>query len=337
MYMEKSVISVLMPVRNAAPWLTECIESLLAQTHSDWELLAVNDHSTDDSGGILEAFAKKDHRIIALTATGSGIIEALRLAYYKSAGSLVTRMDADDIMPPRKLERLLSTWQQGGTGSLATGWVKYIAEDALQDGYRRYASWLNELQRTGNPFQAIYRECVIPSPAWLVHRDDLDRIGAFQPDRYPEDYDLVFRMYAGNLQVRSAGEVVHIWRDHPTRSSRTRPEYARQEYFKLKVPYFRELDFDPGRRLVLWGAGSKGKNLARQLQKQGLPFRWVCNNPSKWGHYIYEVLMEGPEVLQELPAPQIIVAVSGPDDQQQLLSQFEEKGLREGRDFFFFV
>ncbi len=335
--MENPLISVLMPVRNAAPWLAECLESLLSQSYTKWELLAVNDHSTDESGDILEAFAKKDSRITALPATGNGIIPALRLAYSKASGKLITRMDADDLMPPRKLEMLLAAWYEHGEGGLATGWVNYISDGTLQDGYRRYAAWLNDLQRTGRPFRAIYRECVIPSPAWLLHRQDLDRIGAFDPDRYPEDYDLVFRMYAAGLRVSSAQEVVHIWRDHPARSSRTRPEYARQEYFRLKVPYFRDLDYDSHRTLVLWGAGTKGKKLARQLQEHHLPFRWICNTPGKWGHYIYNVFMETPEVLQQIPNPQIIVAVSGPDDQQQLLNLFRQKSMQEGQDFFFFV
>ncbi len=335
--MQKPLISVLMPVRNAAPWLSDCLESLLAQSYTYWELLAVNDHSTDESGDILKAFAKKDSRITAHPASGTGIIPALRLAYERSSGALITRMDADDLMPARKLELLLGAWQKEGEGCLATGWVKYISEEILQDGYRRYATWLNELQRQGNPFRAIYRECVIPSPAWLMHRHDLDRIGAFHPDRYPEDYDLVFRMYAAGLSVSSAQEVVHIWRDHPTRSSRTRPEYARQEYFKLKVPYFRELDCDPDRTLVLWGAGTKGKKLARQLREHNLDFHWVCNTASKWGHQIQGVQMEAPGVVDEWPDPQIILAVSGPGDQQQLRSQFQEKEMREGRDFFFFV
>jgi len=335
--MEKPLISVLMPVRNAAPWLSDCLESLLSQSYTHWELLAVNDHSTDESGDILEAFAKKDSRIQAFTATGTGIIPALRLAYRQSAGLLITRMDADDLMPYRKLDLLLTAWQKQGKGSLATGWVNYVSDDILQDGYRRYASWLNDLQRQGNPFRSIYRECVIPSPAWLLHRHDLDSIGAFGPDRYPEDYDLVFRMYAAGLRVNSAQDVVHIWRDHPTRSSRTRPEYARQEYFKLKVPYFRDLDYAADRTPVLWGAGTKGKKLARQLREHQLPFRWVCNTASKWGHHIYEVLMEAPGIVDELPDPQIIVAVSGPDDQEQLRSRFREKGMLEGRDYFFFV
>jgi glycosyltransferase involved in cell wall biosynthesis len=335
--MQKPLISVLMPVRNAAPWLSDCLESLLAQSYTYWELLAVIDHSTDESGDILEAFAKRDSRITVHPANGTGIIPALRLAYGRSSGALITRMDADDLMPARKLELLLVAWQKQGEGCVATGRVNYISDGILQDGYRRYATWLNELQRQGHPFRAIYRECVIPSPAWLMHRHDLDRIDAFHSDRYPEDYDLVFRMYAAGLSVSSAQEVVHIWRDHPTRSSRTRPEYARQEYFKLKVPYFRDLDRDPDRPLVLWGAGTKGKKLARQLREHNLDFRWVCNTASKWGHQIQGIRMEAPGVVDEWPDPQIIVAVSGPDDQQQLLNQFRQKGMEEGRDFFFFV
>ena len=99
-----------MPVKNAQPFLTDCIKSILSQTETDWELVAVNDGSTDNSKAILEQFAQADKRIHVLENNGAGIIAALRLAYSKSQGNLITRMDADDIMPPIKLETLNVTY-----------------------------------------------------------------------------------------------------------------------------------------------------------------------------------------------------------------------------------
>lgn len=326
-----------MPVRNAEPWLGDCLESVIHQRFSDWELVAVDDGSTDDSGQILRHFAKAETRIQVYRNPGQGIIPALQKAYQQARGLLITRMDADDLMPPDKLYDLYQTWQNVGPGHLITGLVQYFPEDEIQDGYRRYADWLNRNNLSGNPFQQIYRECVIPSPCWLVHRNDLDRVGAFSPDTYPEDYDLVFRFYQAGLQPITVPKILHWWRDHPRRSSRTLEQYAANAYFDLKVSWFLRLDRQQNRTLVLWGAGRKGKALARLFQEAEHPFFWVCNQPKKWGHDIYGVVMHPPDWLFDLNNPQVVIGVSGPNDQNHIFRQLMAAGFQEGQDFYFFV
>jgi len=92
-----------MPVKNTATFLKTCLNSILQQTELYWELIAIDDHSTDTTWQILQDFAKKDKRIKVLQNNGKGIIDALRLAYKNSQGQLITRMDSDDIMRPEKL------------------------------------------------------------------------------------------------------------------------------------------------------------------------------------------------------------------------------------------
>ncbi len=85
-----------MPVKNAAPFLDECIESIISQSYSNWELLAVNDNSTDETLEILKRFSTLDSRITAVNNRKNGIIEALKTGYNISKGAFITRMDADD-------------------------------------------------------------------------------------------------------------------------------------------------------------------------------------------------------------------------------------------------
>lgn len=330
-------ISILMPVYNAAPFLEACLDSILAQTCADWELIAVDDHATDRSAAILHHYAGRDARIRVLPNRGKGIIPALRLALAESRYELVTRMDADDLMPPQKLEKLREKLLDMPPGSLSTGLVEYFSGGELQAGYQRYAAWLNRIALSGTQYAHIYRECVIPSPCWLIRRKDLLRCGAFDPGRYPEDYDLVFRFYRQRLQIGVVPEVMHRWRDHPERSSRTMEVYARQEYFGLKLDYFLELDYAPPRPLVLWGAGPKGKQLARMLRERECTFHWLCGTPSKWGHRIYDQVLASPETIGELDWPQILVVVSAPDDQAEVREALLAQGRQEGGDFWFFV
>ena len=102
---EYEAISILMPVKNAALFLRECLDSIVNQEESNFELIAVDDHSTDSSLKILEEYQKKDPRIQVYKNKEHGIIAALRLAYKKSSGILITRMDSDDIMSLHKLKR----------------------------------------------------------------------------------------------------------------------------------------------------------------------------------------------------------------------------------------
>src|SRR5690606_6501653 len=112
-------------------------------------------------------------------------------------------------------------------------------------------------------FQDVFMECPIASAAWLMYRKDLDGIGEIAGDRYPEDYDLVFRMYGHGLKAVGTPEVVHLWRDWSHRASRTKQEYADQLFFEVKLHYFFLYKYRPPAPIVIWGAGRKGKKLFR--------------------------------------------------------------------------
>ena len=83
------LISIIMPVKNAALFLDECIESIISQSYSNWELVAVNDNSTDDTLEILKHFSTLDSRITVVNNHKNGIIEALKTGYNISKGDLL--------------------------------------------------------------------------------------------------------------------------------------------------------------------------------------------------------------------------------------------------------
>jgi len=330
------LISILMPVRNASAYLDECLQSIIYQTEKHWELLAVDDHSSDNSFEILQKYASQDPRITIFKNIEKGIIPALQLAFKKSSGELITRMDADDIMRQQKLELLKKQLLQKGKGHVCTAFVEYFSETPLGDGYQKYQNWLNELTSKNQNFNDIYKECVIPSPCWMVFREDLFRNGAFDPDIYPEDYDLVFRFYKNGLIVTAVKEPLHQWRDYAERSSRTDPNYADQSFLDLKVKYFLELDYDKNRNLILWGAGKKGKYLAKQFLLKEISFRWISNNERKTGLSISGNVLEDFKVIKSIQNPQIIIAVAAPDDQKEIEVFLHSIYLKKGKHYFFF-
>ncbi|WP_299390840.1 glycosyltransferase family 2 protein [uncultured Gelidibacter sp.] len=334
--MSSPLISILTPFRNSSLYLEDCLNSIIYQTYPHWELLIVDDHSTDDSYNIVAGFAQKDDRIKLFKNSGSGIIDALRLAFKNSSGAYVTRMDSDDLMAPIKLEVMLEDLKTEGRGHVALGLVNYFSDEALGEGYQNYEKWLNGLTLEGTNYTDIYKECVIPSPCWMVHREDLIACGAFESDMYPEDYDLAFRFYKHGLKCIPSDSTLHHWRDYTTRTSRTDDNYAANHFLKLKLDYFLELDRRPGQPLVIWGAGFKGKFCARFLKKRKIPFVWICNNPKKIGHIIYHIELQAVSVLNELEHPQVIVTVANKTSQKRITSVLENLGLAKAEDYFFF-
>ena len=267
---------------------------------------------------------------------GTGIIHALRIAYAQSNGQLITRMDSDDIMSSDKLQVMVDSLLAHGKGHLAVGQVKYFSEQGISDGYARYEKWLNALTESGNNYSEIYKECVIPSPCWMAFREDLDACGGFAPDRYPEDYDLTFRFYEERLKCIPCNQVLHHWRDYETRTSRTSEHYAQNYFLDIKLHYFLKLDYNPDRPLSLWGAGNKGKDIAKGLQKQNIPFHWLCDNPKKIGKEIYGTEMLHYSELKVLVNSQSIITVANEAAQAMIRSYFGKLGQKHMVDYFFF-
>jgi len=311
-----------MPARDAQKYIAECIESILAQSYFNWELIVVDDGSTDQTAKIISDYSVSDDRIRLFCQPALGIIPALRLAYEQSSGSLITRMDSDDIMSSEKIEKLTDLLIQHGKGHVATGLVEYFSESGLGDGYRKYETWLNELTSTRKNYTEIYKECCIASPCWMLWREDLDACMAFRPDSYPEDYDLVFRFYENNLKVVAADDILHRWRDHDVRSSKTVGHYKENSFLDLKVNYFIKIDYKYQKNLVLWGAGKKAKKVARLLSARKIDFIWVCNNVQKIGQMIYETVLQDVKDFN-FSDKQVIVTLANSldkDDATQVLS-----------------
>jgi len=334
--MPKPLISILVPFKNTGDYLNDCLESIIQQTYTDWELLIVDDGSEDKSVAIVEAYAARDQRITLLKNPGNGIIEALRFAYLNSKGSLITRMDSDDIMTPNKLAVLSKNLLEKGHGHIATGQVRYFSETGIGAGFKSYEEWLNRLIKTGSNYSEIYKECVIPSPCWMLFREDLDRVDAFNPDRYPEDYDLAFRCYELSLKCIPSQDVIHLWRDYSTRTSRTHEHYAENHFIDLKLHYFLKLNYDASRPLAIWGAGLKGKTIAKCLVEAQIPFYWICDNPKKIGKSIYGQLLYNFEYLSQLENPQSIITVANTEAQKQIRSYMTKQQMISMQDYFFF-
>ena len=297
-----------MPFKNEARYLAKTLESILAQTEKEFELIAVDDHSDDHSFEIVNSFASSDNRIKLFKNCGNGTISGLQTAFTHATGELISRHDADDLMPNDKLHELKTLLVKHGKGYVSTGLVEYFSDDTLAQGFINYADWLNNLCKTNTHENELFKECVIASPNWMMFRDDLISIGEFSDAIYPEDYHLVFKIFEQNLKVVSSDKITHYWRDHSERASRTLEHYKDQKFFSLKVDFF--IKFYGKNSICLWGTGPSGKKLAKELISRDIDFHWVTNSERKIGETIYGVKVHHFNSLKDKINERLIISVT---------------------------
>jgi glycosyltransferase involved in cell wall biosynthesis len=167
--MPTPAVSVVMPVYNAARWLPAALDSLLGQTFSDFELLAVDDGSTDESPDILRRVG--DPRVRVLTGPHRGVVAAMRTALAEARAPMVARADADDVSRPDRLERQVQFLD-------AHSEVAVVGAAAHRQGRRL----LNPADTVRIRWTALYRN-PFANPTVVFRRSAALAVGG-----YPEDY-----------------------------------------------------------------------------------------------------------------------------------------------------
>lgn len=126
-------VSVIMPVYNTAAYLRQSIDSVLAQTFADFELICINDGSTDNSAEILEEYVAKDNRIRVISQQNQGLSEARNSGLAIAKGGYIAFADSDDYYAPKFLEFLVSTAETTGRDIVGCDFKKIrLTKDKLK-------------------------------------------------------------------------------------------------------------------------------------------------------------------------------------------------------------
>lgn len=104
---EQIKISIIVPAYNVERWLQRCVDSILAQTHSNWELILIDDGSTDATGEIIDRYAERDSRIMAVHQPNAGLVAVREKGISLATGMYVGFVDGDDAIDPDMYARLL--------------------------------------------------------------------------------------------------------------------------------------------------------------------------------------------------------------------------------------
>ena len=117
-------ITVIVPIYNVEKYLKRCIESILNQTFKDFELLLLNDGSTDSSGKICDIYASKDNRIVVRHKKNQGVSTTRNLGIDIAKGEYITFIDSDDWIEKDYLEKMYSKIKEMNVPLLITGYIE---------------------------------------------------------------------------------------------------------------------------------------------------------------------------------------------------------------------
>lgn len=224
-------VSICMPVYNARAYLGEALDSLIAQSYPHWELIAVDDASSDGSWDMLCAYAARDPRVRPYRQDrNQGIVAARNraLAHVGADAKYVAILDSDDVALPDRLARQLEFLERHPDHALVGGDTLIIDERSRERGLRRYPRHYAEICRVitrGNPFA---------HSAVTLRRDVLDRVGGYDP-AFPrcQDYDLWLRI-AAEHPVANLGVPVIRYRISDQQGKRTHLRQTLQLTLRLQ-------------------------------------------------------------------------------------------------------
>jgi len=325
-------VTVILPARTAGLTIDLALSSVLAQTFDDFEVLALDDGSTDDTAARMQVWREKDARVRVLCTGGLGLVGALNLGLEHARGELIARMDADDESLATRFEKSVSAldanpeWAGVGTG------VEIVRADRPPSpNLQAYGKWLSSLTSPDLVFRDRFIESPLCHPSMTLRRSALVEAGGWRDGPFPEDWELWLRLMERGERLSCLPEVLHRWTDHDRRLTRTDARYALERHLSLKADYVSRLL--QGRRVTLWGATDTGRTLSKALTAKGLTVvRFVELNAKKIGQTIHGVPVIHPDALPD-DGSHVLSCVAAKGARDDIRAFLQARGLVELRDF----
>lgn len=271
--MSAPTISVLLPFRNAAATLDAAVSSIAAQTFPHWELLLIDNASTDPGSSIARAWADRDPRVRVIEEPTIGIAHALNTGLSAAHAPLIARMDADDIAHPERLTRQVAYMtEHPEIGVLGTR-TTFSSTVPKNSGMRWFVDWQNAILSPRDHYLKRFVDAAVAHPTVLFRRELVDRFGNYDTGPVPEDHELWLRWMHHGVRFAKLPEELLTWRDHPGRLSRTHGNYGRAAFFTTKAVwlarwYLRK--YRNERPVIIAGTSPMCRERARLLEEQGM-------------------------------------------------------------------
>jgi len=326
-------VSILLPVRNEARFLPAALSSLLRQSFNDWELVAIDDGSTDRTGRLLDELATRDRRVRVWHRPPGGLVNALNFGLRRCRGDYVARMDGDDICHPDRLQRQKAALDRQPEIDLVSCRVRHFPRAQLSDGMLDYERWQNQHLRHEDMLRDLFVESPFVHPSVLFRRLRIIQLGGYRDRPWAEDYDLWLRMALAGCRFSRLPDTLVYWRDRPERVTRTAEQCTAEAFRSCKAHFLKQTFLHEQGEVTLWGAGIEGKAWRKALSMIGIRVcRWLEVDPRKLGQMIHQAPVETPDAF---PAGggKILVTVGSRGARRQIRSRCRQLELAEGVDY----
>jgi glycosyltransferase involved in cell wall biosynthesis len=322
-------ISILLPAFDAEHTLAAALASVLRQTHTIWECIVVDDGSRDKTGDIARAVARSDARVRVITQAHAGIVAALQAGLAECRAPLIARMDADDLMSRRRLELQSCALERAPELAAVGCHVRLFPRRDLREGRLRYESWLASITTSEDVRREAFVECPVAHPTLLIRREVLLALG-YRDQPWPEDYDLLLRLFGAGHRVGVVPRRLLHWRDGAARLSRCSDRYSLAAFVECKAEFLARGFLAREERYLLWGFGDTGKALAEALSRRGKhPAAIIELHPRRLGQLIRGVRVVPPSALPTLPRLPLIVSVAGVAARSEIRAALTQLGFEE--------
>jgi glycosyltransferase involved in cell wall biosynthesis len=307
---------------------------LSAQTCSDFEVLAIDDGSSDGTADLLEAWAGRDERVRVHKQRRLGLVAALEAGRQRARGRYLARMDADDVADPRRFEQQLALMTDRpelvGCGCR----TRYFPEEKIQGGARRYQEWINSLITPTEIERDLFVECPLAHPTFFLRADAVAKVGGYRDRGWPEDYDLLLRLWEAGGRFAKSPEVLLDWREGGSRLSRVHPSYSEEAFRRVKAHFLARTRLAQHDGAVVWGAGPTGKAFAQVLLAEGARVRaFVELDPQKIGQTIHGAPVIAPRDVDRYRGALCLAAVGQPGAREEIRQTLSALGWSEPEEF----
>lgn len=330
------LVSLVLPVHNAAATLARAVAGIRAQTLEDWELLAIDDGSTDATPRVLAGLAAAEPRVRVLSPGRVGLVAALNHGLARARGTFIARLDADDEVHPERLAAQVALLQNDPDLGLVSCLVSFGGDRDRHAGYAHHVDWLNTLLTPAQIALNRFVESPLAHPSVMFRRELVAQHGGYRDGDFPEDYELWLRWLDAGVRMAKVPRALLTWHDSPARLSRTDPRYAPEAFYRTKAPWLaRELGrITGGRPVWLWGAGKPTRQRAAHLLDQGVDIAaYVDIDPHKIGQRIAGRPVIAPSSLPPPDQAFVLSYVANRGARDLIRAELTTRGYAEGRDF----
>ncbi|MEH0156755.1 glycosyltransferase family 2 protein [Limibacter armeniacum] len=326
-------VSVVLPFYNAESTLARAIESIQKQEMSDFELLLVDNNSSDDSKKVALSFVSDDSRIQLMEAAEQGVMHAFNCGLEKAQGRYIARMDADDVALPNRLKSQADWLDDHPETGLVAGLVRYEAHRKGTKGFQKYVNWVNSLVNWEAIQTSLFVESPIVNPTVMARKSLFDELGSYRDGDFPEDYELLLRWAGKGVKMEKVPEEVLIWYDSDTRLTRTDSRYTDDAFYRVKAAYLAKWLRDNNRyhpKVWVWGAGKRSRKRVAMLENHQVTVEgYIDIVPEK-------TTLAACIYFEDLPDPGNLFVVSYVGNRgirDKIRAFLVDRGYREGIDF----